>query len=262
MSIEALPFVNWIFWAALAAGSMLVVGVTELLGGTTRGYRLFMAWVFVALAAIWLLSELNLPRTGSGNVPAAATEALRRPLVIVAVALSASYLVRSLRDAPRAWVAVAGGVVGMAALVVLAVAGGTQLQGLFAGQLVLSALALGAVNAAMLLGHWYLVTPQLSPEPLRRMMALLIGVLVAQAVAFGLALALAPVAASGELGWLAWLRLGAGTLLPIVITVLALLASRAASLQASTGLLYIGLALIIAGSIAGPSIAYLTGIPV
>jgi len=36
----------------------------------------------------------------------------------------------------------------------------------------------------------------------------------------------------------------------------------AASLQASTGLLYIGLALIIAGSIAGPSIAYLTGVPV
>jgi hypothetical protein len=43
---------------------------------------------------------------------------------------------------------------------------------------------------------------------------------------------------------------------------LAWLASRAASLQASTGLLYIGLALVMAGSIAGPSIAYLTGVPV
>ena len=64
------------------------------------------------------------------------------------------------------------------------------------------------------------------------------------------------------MGWIAWLRLTAGTLLPIVVTVLALLATRAASLQASTGLLYIGLALIMAGSIAGASITYLTGVPV
>jgi hypothetical protein len=53
-----------------------------------------------------------------------------------------------------------------------------------------------------------------------------------------------------------------GIVLPIGITVLALLATRAASLQASTGLLYIGLAFIIAGSIAGASITYLTGVPV
>ena len=66
----------------------------------------------------------------------------------------------------------------------------------------------------------------------------------------------------GGMAWLTWLRLGVGILLPIGITVLAILASRAASLQASTGLLYVGLALIMAGSIAGASISYLTGVPV
>ena len=60
MSIEALPFVNWIFWAALSAGTLLVVGVTELPGGTTSGYRLFMAWLLAAFAAVLLLSELTL----------------------------------------------------------------------------------------------------------------------------------------------------------------------------------------------------------
>ncbi len=60
MTIEALPFVNWIFWAALTSGTLLVVGLTELLGGTTRGYRLFMAWLLAAFAAVLLLSELNL----------------------------------------------------------------------------------------------------------------------------------------------------------------------------------------------------------
>ena len=56
--------------------------------------------------------------------------------------------------------------------------------------------------------------------------------------------------------------LGAEILLPILVTVLAILASRSPSLQAFTGLLYVGLALIMAGSIAGASITYITGVPV
>ncbi len=52
MRIEALPFVNWIFWAALSSGTLLVVGLTEALGGTTRGYRLFMAWMLVVFAVV------------------------------------------------------------------------------------------------------------------------------------------------------------------------------------------------------------------
>ena len=145
----------------------------------------------------------------------------------------------------------------------LAVAGGSASGELFAIQLLLEAVALGAVAAAMLLGHWYLVTPSLSPQPLRRMVWLLIGALVAQALAFWVAVLTVPGdALSGPMGWLTWLRLAAGTLLPIGIAVLAILASRASSLQASTGLLYIGLALVIAGGIAGASITYLTGVPV
>jgi hypothetical protein len=259
MSIEALPFVNWIFWAALSSGTLLVVGLTEALGGTTRGYRLFMAWMLVVFAAVLVLSDLALPP----EAEAAATTELRRPLTLAFAAGCLAYLAASVAGWPRAALAVATGVVGMAALVVLAAAGGSRSVPLFAIQLVTAALALGAVNAAMLLGHWYLVTPKLSPAPLRRMMWLLIGSLALQGFLFGLALLLVGTdALAGSMGWLTWLRLGAGTLLPIGITVLAVLASRAASLQASTGLLYIGLALVMAGSIAGASITYLTGIPV
>jgi hypothetical protein len=128
---------------------------------------------------------------------------------------------------------------------------------------VLAALSLGSVNAAMLLGHWYLVTPRLSPLPLRRMMWFAVGALVLQAVAFVVALLAVPGnALVGGLGWLTVLRLVVGILLPIGIAVMAILASRGASLQASTGLLYIGLALVMAGAIAGASITYLTGVPV
>ena len=259
MQIEALPFVNWIFWTTITAGSLLVVGLTELLGGTTRGYRLFMAWLLAAFAMVLVLSELALP----SGAAASATAGLRRPRVIGFAAGCLAYLVASIAGWPRTWLAIGAGVLGLITLVVLAAAGGTDSVPLFAGQLVLAALALGAVNAAMLLGHWYLVTPKLSPAPLRRMMWLLIGALVLQAVAFGLALLLVgrePI--DGGMAWLTWLRLGVGILLPLVATVLAILASRAASLQASTGLLYIGLALIMAGSIAGASLSYLTGVPV
>jgi hypothetical protein len=259
MSIEALPFVNWIFWAALSSGSLLVVGLTELVGGTTRGYRLFMAGLLVVFAAILLASELNL----SPGTVADATADARRTLVWAFAALAAAYLAASLLRLPRSGLAVAGGLVGILALVALANAGGTESSPLFAAQLILAAMALGAVNAAMLLGHWYLVTPKLSPAPLRRMMWLLGAALVLQAVVFGVTmLAVSSGPLGGPIGWLTWLRLLVGIALPIGITVLAYLATRATSLQASTGLLYIGLAFVMAGSIAAASITYLTGIPV
>lgn len=259
MQLEALLFVNWIFWAALSAGTLLVVGITERLGGTTRGYRLFMAALLALFAAVLVASELGLP---DGTV-ASASDAVRRPLVVAFAAGSVAYLVASIGKWPRSWLAIGTGLVGLLALVVLALAGGTRSGPLFAGQLLIAALALGSVNAAMLLGHWYLVTPKLSPTPLRRMMWLLVGTLVLQGVAFVLALATVgtdPI--EGGIRWITWLRLGAGILLPIGVAILALLASRAASLQASTGLLYIGLALVMAGSIAGASLSYLTGVPV
>jgi hypothetical protein len=259
MQIEAIFFVNWIFWATLSAGSLLVVGVTELLGGTTRGYRLFMAALLAVFAAILVASDLALPP----DLVASGTADLRRPLTIAFAAGTGAYLVASILRRRGAWLAVVSGLLGLAALVVLAAAGGTRSGPIFASQLVLAAVALGAVNAGMLLGHWYLVTPKLSPTPLRRMMWILIAALTLQGVAFGVALAVVgtdPLV--GSLSWLAWLRLAVGILLPIVATVLALLATRAPSLQASTGLLYIGLALVMAGSIAGASIAYLTGVPV
>jgi hypothetical protein len=259
VTIEALPFVNWIFWTGLTSGTLLVVGVSERLGGTTRGYRLFMAAFITACAAILVLSELSLVNTAAVESTAGA----RRTLVFLFAGGCLAYLVASIARWPRSWLAIGVAILGLASLATLAVAGGTRSGTLFAGQLVIAALALGAVNAAMLLGHWYLVTPKLSPTPLRRMMWLVIAALAAQTVLTAASLAtLGTDPLSGALGWLTALRLAAGIGLPIVITVLALLASRAASLQASTGLLYIGLALVIAGSIAGSSISYLTGVPV
>ena len=250
----ALPFVNWLFWSTLASGTLGVVAATELLGGTTRGYRLFMAAFVVACAVILVLSNTTLP--GLDASP-------RTALVLAFGAGSVAYLAASIAKVPRrGWLGVGVAAIGLAATASLGLSSGGPSSSLFLAQLTLGTVALGAVTAAMLLGHWYLVTPRLSPLPLRRMMWLLLVALGAQAVLFAVAaLVVEGEALGGALAWLAWLRLGAGTLLPIVITTLAILASRGASLQASTGLLYIGLALIAAGTIGGTSITYLTGVP-
>lgn len=258
-ALAALPFVNWIFWATLTSGTLLVVGGTEALGGTTRGYRLFMAGLMALCAGVLLVSELNL---ASGTV-ADQTAALRRTVVLVVAGLTLAYLIASIARLPRSGLALAAGAAGIVALAALAAAGGTRSAPLFTTQLILVSLALGAVSAAMLLGHWYLVTPKLSPDPLRRMMWLLLAALALQALTFAIAVvAVSSAPLAGSIGWLTWLRLVVGIVLPIGITILALLASRAASLQASTGLLYIGMAFVMAGSIAGASLAYLTGVPV
>jgi hypothetical protein len=259
VSLEALPFVNWIFWGALAGGTLLAVGVTEWLGGTTRGYRLFMAVAVFVGALIWLASEMGL-----AAVPgAAATAELRRILVAAFATAAAAYLVASLARWPRAGVAIGGGVIGIGALVTLAAAGGTASPALFAAGLATAALALGSVNAAMLLGHWYLVTPKLSPAPLKRMIWLVIGALAVQGLlaAWSVVIASDVLLAEG-LAWLTALRFGVGIVFPIVIAILALLATRATSLQATTGLLYIGLATVMAGTIGSASLSYLSGTPV
>ena len=259
MSLEALPFVNWIFWGALAGGTLVAVGVTEWMGGTTRGYRLFMAAAVLLAALVWLASEMGL-----APVPATdATAGLRRILVGAFAVLAAGYLVASLARWPRTGLALGGGVVGVVALVTLAAAGGTASPALFAAGLATAALALGSATAAMLLGHWYLVTPKLSPAPLKRLIWLLIGALAVQGFVVAWSVFLSGGAPFKEgLAWLTWLRFGVGIAFPIGVAILALLATRATSLQATTGLLYIGLALVMAGTIGSASLSYLSGTPV
>ena len=69
-------------------------------------------------------------------------------------------------------------------------------------------------------------------------------------------------ALEGGVGWPTWLRLAVGIVLPIAITAWR---SSPGPRPGAAGVdrpLYVGLALIMAGSIAGASISYLTGVPV
>jgi hypothetical protein len=122
---------------------------------------------------------------------------------------------------------------------------------------VTSALALGGSMSALILGHWYLVTPRLTSRPLKLLCDLTIVSLV---VLTGFAtwyvarhpetIVLGP--RDPVLLWIGLLAIG---VFPIGVTIAARLCCiewpRGRALQAATGLLYVVATLVLAGALAG-----------
>jgi hypothetical protein len=216
-----------------------------------------MAGTVFAGAFVWLLSELNLPvPTGFDDMAVVQVE---RALVWTFFALAGLYLaVMALARWHRlaTGLALAGGVVSLLALLLQAAWRIPADPALFGAILLTASMAMGSVTAGMLLGHWYLVTPKLSPVPLRRLIVIMIGALLAQGMLVAWSLVVAETGIE-PIAWLTGLRFLIGIVFPLVIAVLALRATTAVSMQATTGLLYVGLAAVMVGTIGGVSMVYL-----
>jgi hypothetical protein len=137
----------------------------------------------------------------------------------------------------------------------------------------LSALSLGAAMSGMLLGHWYLVTPELSLEPIKRLTGTLLGALVVQGVL--LALTVSP-----ELGTVPhflqprvqhllvaypYFLLGralVGLVGTFGLAVLTMWLLREGSTQAATGFLYTAVLTVAVGELIARFLFQLTRVPV
>lgn len=116
-----------------------------------------------------------------------------------------------------------------------------------------SALLMGATLTAMLLGHYYLTAPMMSIDPLRKSVAWMAGALGARTVLAlaGLAVWYGSTGGSGAtisplfLG----MRWGMGIAGPILATVLAWKTVAIRSTQSATGILYIGMTLVLFGEL-------------
>jgi hypothetical protein len=122
-------------------------------------------------------------------------------------------------------------------------------------QLVLLAAATGGVFAAMILGHWYLVTPKLPEAPLVLFSRALFAVVAIQLVLF-VAWVAAGTGGGGPFGALGgpwalfvWLRLLVGLGFPLIVSWAAIQTARSRSMESATGLLYINVGSIAAGTI-------------
>ena len=218
---------------------------------------------FLRQAAVAALLGAVLAWTMTGRGAAGEAESALALLV-----LTAAYAVLQFtgRRRARLWIGWLGLLVGGAALALAAGARpspslGPWWTGLSSAA---SAVALGTSVAALILGHWYLVTPRLSARPLRRLCDLAIASLV---VLTGFALWYVWVnpdatAFGPNVPIFRWSGFVAVTLFPIAITVAARICCqewpRGRAIQAATGLLYITAALVLTGALAG-NMVLLTG---
>ena len=150
------------------------------------------------------------------------------------------------RGGQRPIVGLPGVAFGVVALVcgAAAWAGGLAAQVPLLVQFAVLAAATGGVFAAMILGHWYLVTPKLSETPL-----ILFGRLLLWIVGLQLLLFIAWQATGAGTGqspfetlfgpWalFVWLRLIVGLVFPLIVSWAALQTARSRSMESATGLL-------------------------
>ena len=163
-----------------------------------------------------------------------------------------------------------GLVAGIAVLAFAALGWGGGIAGSAALLLQLAVLtaATGGVFAAMILGHWYLVTPRLSERPLVLFARLLTAVLALQVVLFIVWVAIgagpggvAPFAVlAGPWALFVWLRLIVGLVFPLIVSWAAAQTARSRSMESATGLLYIGVGSIAAGTILAAGLYFGAGL--
>jgi hypothetical protein len=276
---QNLALINWTVLAGLAVGSFAVVVFARLRTEATAGFLGFTAFSAAAFGLLAYLSDTGLPSpgasavlgtTGSPVVTDAAFELPRRAALIAFTGLAAITTVVIARGGRAVVPGLLGLVAGTAALAL----GGLTWGGSAAGaavlfvQLAALALATGGVFAAMILGHWYLVTPKLPERPLVMVSRRLLWVVAAQVVLFAVWVgagigpgSTGPFAALvGPYALFVWLRLLVGLVFPLVVSWAALQTARTRSMESATGLLYINVGTIAAGTILAAGLYFGAGL--
>ena len=139
-----------------------------------------------------------------------------------------------------------------------------QVVGRTAGGL-LGGLAMGGVNDAMILGHFYLMIKGLPLEALRLTGVWCIGVVLARAAGFALVLLFWPGASDVLLGreiiWATW-RVAFGFVGPLTLIWMTRDALKFRHTQAATGILYVAIFFMLMGELAATWLEFRTGLPV
>ena len=271
-----LAYINWTVLVALSVGAFAAAVLLRLRTPATKGFLGFTATAALLLGLLALLSDLNLPDAPTGSpVTADGTfDPIRRGALagyLVAATVTTWILYRAGRVER---VGLLGVALAAAALVLAALTWGGPFPGLgpivLLLQLLLLSSATGGVFAAMILGHWYLVTPKLPEAPLILLSRILMGVVAAQLAFFVVCVGLGISAPGLDLGPLealtgpqalfVWLRLVIGLVFPLVVSWMALQTTKTRSMESSTGLHYINVGVITAGTVVAAGLYFGAGL--
>lgn len=269
---ESLAFINWTVLTALGVGSFAAVVVGRLRTEATKGYLGFTAFSAAVFALLAWFADGGLPILSPDLALRAdpAWDGPRRLALLALAAIALVYAVRLFGGHRSVAVAFAGLIAAAATLLTGAFSwGGGGLASLFLFvELGAISAVLGGVWASMILGHWYLVTPKLPELPLVRFSRWLGWALVAQLVLFAvwLGLGLGPsgtpafAALFGPWALFVWLRLLVGLVFPLIVSWAAVQTARTRSMESATGLLYINVGTIAAGTILAAGLYFGAGL--
>lgn len=270
---ENLAYINWTVLAGLALGAYAAVVLLRRWTAATRGYLGFVTACAIAFGILAWLSDDALPGTlgGSPVVPDPSFDVPRRVALAAFVGLAfVALLVRRRSETAASWLELAAFAAGALTAVFGAIGWGGGPLGAAALLIQLAVLfaATGGVFAAMILGHWYLVTPRLPEAPLILIARLLLAVMAIQVALFVAWVALgagpaspAPFGAlTGEWALFVWLRLIVGLIFPLVVSWAAVQTARTRSMESATGLLYINVGTIAAGTILAAGLYFGAGL--
>lgn len=259
---ENLAYINWTVLTGLAVGSLAAVILGRLRTDATRGFLAFTASCATAFGVLALASDMALPGASGLDTP-------RRIGLAAFVGLSAAYTVAVARRRRAPALATAALAAGLATYASAAAGWGADPIAAvpLLVQLVILAAATGGVFAAMILGHWYLVTPKLPEGPLVLFSRILLAVLLLQLALFVTWVGLGAGSSAGPFSALVgpwalfvWLRLLVGLVFPIVVSWAAIQTARTRSMESATGLLYINVGTIAAGTILAAGLYFGAGL--
>lgn len=271
---ESLAFINWTVLTALGAGSFAAVVAGRLRTEATRGYLGFTALSAAVFALLAWLADGGLPVASSVTFSSLpfdpAWDGPRRIALLALAAIALLYAIRLFGGHRSIALAVAGLVAAAGALGsgALSWGGGGLASLLLLVELGAISAVLGGVWASMILGHWYLVTPKLPELPLVRFSRWLGWALVVQLVLFAVWIGLgagpggspAFAALIGPWALFVWLRLLVGLVFPLIVSWAAVQTARSRSMESATGLLYIDVGLVAAGTILAAGLYFGAGL--
>lgn len=270
---QNLAFINWTVLTGLAFGTYGALSLLRRRSTATGGYLGFATVCALAFGVLAWLSDGALPDVqGASPIALDPTFDLPRRLGLAAFCglVVLGMLVRRVR--PDAATPVEAGALGAAAVTLVAGAlgwgGGAVGAAALLVELAVLFAATGGVFAAMVLGHWYLVTPKLPEAPLILLARALFAVVAVQVVLFVAWIATgagparsAPFSAlTGPWALFVWLRLIVGLLFPLIVSWAAIQTARTRSMESATGLLYINVGTIAAGTILAAGLYFGAGL--
>jgi hypothetical protein len=270
VAIATLPIVLSVVLAELAIGGSFVMWLVDRAGRAPSGFLKLVAFVDAGAIAAALALVPVFPRgdlADAAGINTGPLGAFGQALIVVTILLIIQLITAFL---PSRGLRVAAGVLtslaGAFALGVVALAtkpAESAVDPLAFAALPLGAVALGGADGAMLLGHWYLVTPKLSPAPLRRASLTVVAAVALQIALVGIVWLRGDLTGTWEtaLSVALGLRIGVGLFMTLLVA-LAAWWTAGMNTQSSTGLLYVALGCAFAGEVSARVIFFLTGVPI